>query len=82
MIKTKKGKLSINGRTIEIMEDLAIIILGVKDAFTKSGIPEDRANKFIEAAIKKGMNFDSISGITIAAEDIIKDKKGDSVGEN
>ena len=71
MIKSKKGKLYINGRTIEIMGDLAIIIFGVKDAFTKSGIPEDKANEFIEAAIKKCMNSDS-------ADDL----KGDSIGEN
>ncbi len=46
MIKTKKGRLHINGKTCEVIADLTVIMKGCREFFAVNGLCAEEVFKF------------------------------------
>lgn len=56
MIETKEGKTTLKGNKLELMDDLAVIVRGIKEAIMEDGKEtEESVKQEIDEAVKNGL---------------------------
>ena len=65
MIETKEGKTTLKGNKLELMDDLAVIVRGIKEAIMEDGKEtEESVKQEIDEAVKNGlMNEEEVEAV-------------------
>jgi len=58
MIKIDNGAIEINGTGVELLADLSVITLKLKEIMKETGLSEGRTNDTIQFAVNQGLMYE------------------------
>lgn len=73
MIKIDNGAIEINGTGVELLADLSVITLKLKEIMKETGLSESKTNDTIQFAVNQGLMYEEPKESEVPEiEDILK----------